>query len=358
MKTHAVLFLINKLKVGGSEKLFREERDALEKDGIRAYLAPLYDSSAPNGVPKEFISLPRFNGLFDIGACVRILQFVKEKHISVIHATLEHASIVARILGFFLPGVRIAISEPGMADRKPLRYKLIDIALNLRTDVLIAGSQNVKKSLESYQPFYKKKIVIVMNGVRVPDKFPQRKENTTFTILAVGSLRQEKGFDMLIQAFGRFVKQTNADARLVIIGKGSLEKNLKHEAASAGVTDRVMLVGEQPEANVADWQKQSHVFAMSSVSEGGPFVLLEAMASGTPVVATAVGCVPDVMTDEIEGLVVHPGNPDALAGAFIRLYRDSALRERLAKTAFAKVKKVGTFERHMALLKQALGVLV
>lgn len=358
MGTSNVLFLINKLKVGGSEKLFREEREALHKEGFRAYLAPIYDSSNPNDIQKEFVFLPRFKGLFDVGAYIRTLRFVNENKITNIHATLEHASIVARILGFFLPGVHVAISEPGMADRKPLRYKLVDLFLNLRTNVIIAGSQNVKKSLENYQPFYKKKIVIVMNGVHVPEKFPQRTEDKVFTVLAVGSLRQEKGFSVLVQAFSQFVENTGADAKLVIIGKGSLEKDLKSQAVSAGVAEKVIFAGEQSEEQVADWQKRSHIFTMSSISEGGPFVLLEAMAAGTPVVATSVGCVPDVLTNGTHGLIVSPSDADALSQALITLYSDPEKRQAMARAGFVRVQEVGTFDRHMTLLKQALGILV
>ncbi len=352
----SVFFLINKLKIGGSEKLFLEERQALENAGIPSYIGSVYGTAVPGGVPKERVFMPEFRNLFDIAAYVRLIRFVRSHRITHIHATLEHASVIARISGLFLPRCFVAISEPGMANRKPWYYKLIDSVLNLRTNRIIAGSENVKKSLVHYQQFFRKKIVIVMNGVEVPQMLPLRREDAVFTILAVGSLRVEKGFDVLIRAFAAFKKNTGMDARLVIIGKGPLRESLQLLASELHVAPSIEFLGEQPANVVADWYSRTHCFALSSISEGGPFVLLEAMAAGVPVLATRVGCVPEVVEDGISGVLVSPGRVEELAAGMKKISADSDFRKALGEKGYARVKKVGTFDRHMELLRRALSL--
>ncbi len=351
-----VLFLINKLKTGGSEKLFREECAALEADGYRAYLAPLYGTETPEGVSRERTFFPTFRGLADVAAYARLIRFVRREQIGCIHATLEHASVAARIAGLFLPGARIAISEPGMADRKPLRYRILDVLLNFRTDVIIAGSENVRASLVRYQPLHARKMVIVMNGVSVPERLPARHPDEGFIALAVGSLRAEKDFATLIRAFALFCKTGADDATLVIVGKGSLGVALAALAREQGIAERVLFAGELSEDAVAKWYGRASCLVVSSVSEGGPFVVLEAMAAGVPVIATAVGCVPEVVEDGVTGLIVRPGDAGGIAAALERLHADTELRARLARAGFARVADVGTFGRHMKLLKEALAL--
>ena len=149
-------------------------------------------------------------------------------------------------------------------------------------------------------------------------------------MLAVGRLVYYKGFDVLVRAM-RLV-----DGRLVIVGEGPLEATLRAQAAAEGVSDKVTLLGEVQNADVAPFFAAADVFVLPSIARSEAFgiVQLEAMASGTPVVNTSLDSgVPWVSPHEVTGLTVPPNDPHALGVALERLLGDARLRERLGATA-------------------------
>jgi len=151
-------------------------------------------------------------------------------------------------------------------------------------------------------------------------------------VLCVGRLSNEKGQDDLIDALQRTLAGGNVpQLRLVIVGDGPERKRLEHLAARLGQS--VLFTGY-----LADPWTLFHaadIFVLPSHSEGSPLVMFEAMAAGVPIVAAAVGGVPETLVDSESGLLVPPRNPAALARALAALSRDRALRQRLALAARA-----------------------
>jgi D-inositol-3-phosphate glycosyltransferase len=129
--------------------------------------------------------------------------------------------------------------------------------------------------------------------------------------LFVGNLVEVKDVVSLVEAFARLRAEDACD-RLVIIGGGPLRGDIEARAAGLGVRDRVVFHGQLPHEELPLWMSAADVFVLPSRDEGLGLVLLEAMACGTPCVATAVGGVPEVVDDSV-GVLVAPGDPDALA---------------------------------------------
>jgi glycosyltransferase involved in cell wall biosynthesis len=134
-------------------------------------------------------------------------------------------------------------------------------------------------------------------------------------VIAVGRLSREKAFDVLLQGFGIFKRQQ--EARLVIVGEGPERGNLERQAMALGVSQKVRIAGQVRE--VRPYYAAADVVVISSVTEGSPNVLLEAMAARVPVVATAVGGIPEIVTNEESALLVPAGDPPALVGALLRV---------------------------------------
>ena len=152
---------------------------------------------------------------------------------------------------------------------------------------------------------------------------PQRK-----TLLFVGNLVSGKGVETLIDAIAHVRAGAGAgaaeleSAQLVIVGGGALRTSLEERAARLGLSDDVRFAGEIRHAALADWYSAGDALCLASEREGWPNVLLEALACGTPIVATRVGGIPEIVTSDRLGILAA-GTPEAMATAF----REALTRE-------------------------------
>jgi glycosyltransferase involved in cell wall biosynthesis len=166
------------------------------------------------------------------------------------------------------------------------------------------------------------RVVTQYNGVngdqfRIRDRAECRRELGLPTdrrlICYVGNFRLEKGVDVLVEAMGRVAASGPTDADLVLVGDGPLGAELRERVAALGIARRVHFAGRRGHTEIPLWITAADVFCLASRREGCPNVVLEALATGTPVVATAVGGVPELL-DQDNGFLVPSEDPEALAG--------------------------------------------
>jgi glycosyltransferase involved in cell wall biosynthesis len=182
---------------------------------------------------------------------------------------------------------------------------------------------------------------VVLNECSVmnADVAPRVDAGTPGVVLFVGRLMAEKGVDTLLHAMALV-----PSARLVIVGGGAERPRLEALARELGIEDRVDFRGGVSDRNaLADIYRQAALFVLPSHSEGLGCVLLEAMAHGVPIVATSVGGIPDLIKDSVNGLLVPPHDPRALAAAITRALADGELRNSFAARGDAVVRRQ-TFE--------------
>jgi glycosyltransferase involved in cell wall biosynthesis len=145
----------------------------------------------------------------------------------------------------------------------------------------------------------------------------------------VGNLVHEKGVDVLADAMGELRGPGDEQIDLALVGAGGLEDALRQRLEALGVGARVRFCGRRPHAEIADWITAADLFCLPSRREGCPNVVLEALASGRPVVASRVGGVPELIREE-NGVLVPAENPEALADgirqALARRWQPEALR--------------------------------
>jgi glycosyltransferase involved in cell wall biosynthesis len=166
---------------------------------------------------------------------------------------------------------------------------------------------------------------------------------------AVGRLSAEKGFDLLIRAADRLL-DAGHDLGLIIVGQGDQYGRLLDLIARLGRADRFQLVGHRP--NPSEFYEAMDVYALSSLSEGLPNVVLEALAFRIPVAATRVGAIPQVIAHEKNGLLVEPGDSERLASGIARLLTDADLRSRLGDAGRRTVEQRFSFERRMGRIRE------
>ena len=151
-------------------------------------------------------------------------------------------------------------------------------------------------------------------------------------VLAVGRFSVEKGFPDLVQAIAQLrALHPEITVRLVILGEGSERQHVENVVRSAGLRDVVTMPGRV--RDVSPYYEMADVLAVSSLSEGSPNVLLEAMAAGVPVVATAVGGIPEIVVDGEHAILVPPSNPSAMAQAIGLVLADPTDSQKRARAA-------------------------
>jgi len=172
---------------------------------------------------------------------------------------------------------------------------------------------------------------------------------------AVGRFTSEKGHVHLVEAFAR-VRGSLPGARLVLVGFGELEKDLRGRVRGLGLEDAVTFTGERDSAEVLHG---IDLFVQPSLYESQGLAILEAMAAGRPVIAADVGGVRDVVRDGETGLLVRAADPGALAEAILRLARDPSAAASMAARARERVRGLFSVERMVAeyarLYKELLG---
>ncbi len=144
----------------------------------------------------------------------------------------------------------------------------------------------------------------------------------------IGRLSDEKSVDLLLEAM-KIVCEKEPDVSLAIVGTGPLEESLKRYAVQLGLEKNVCFAGYKN--NVFEALRKMDIFVLSSRTEGCPIVILEAMASGVPVVATRVGGNPELVSDGESGTIVSHGNPKIMAEAILELIADPQKAKRMGK---------------------------
>jgi glycosyltransferase involved in cell wall biosynthesis len=204
-----------------------------------------------------------------------------------------------------------------------------------RSAALVGVSDATASALQSILGIEKSKLHVVPNGIplRTGVRAKLRSElglaPGELLIVSVGNLYPVKGHAVLIDALAKLRERTGW--RLAIAGRGEEEPRLRVQAATAGIGDRVHLLGFRDD--IADILAAADLFTMPSLSEGLPLALVEAMSFGLPVVVTAVGGVPEVVTDGVEGMLVPPSDASALATALGALLADAPRRQKMGDAA-------------------------
>ena len=202
--------------------------------------------------------------------------------------------------------------------------------INLPLTGRIAVSQFARSTIKRYVPGDYR---IIPNGVDFkrferPQPVPEHLRDDKPTILCVGRLEARKGIEHLLRAFSR-LKQSIPNARLVLIGEGGLRPKYEAFAARLGLSD-VLFQGYVSDADLpAYYQRANVVCAPSTTNESFGITLVEAMASGTPVVATRMGGYAQVTTHGVNGMLVKPGDETVLAETLQQVLEDSSLHDRL-----------------------------
>jgi teichuronic acid biosynthesis glycosyltransferase TuaC len=229
------------------------------------------------------------------------------------------AAAMARRLGvpFVLTGLGCDIND--CMDEPALRSQIVRSACDARAVIVVSDALKDRLCAEGVPA---DQVVVITNGVntesfRIRDRAASARAlglpDGVRRLLYVGRLAEEKAPLSLIEAMAA-LRRVRSDARLYMVGDGPEREAAAQRIAALGLQDDVVLLGARNHDQVAEWIGAGEVLCLPSLREGCPNVVLEALASGRPVVGTNVGGVPDLI-DGRNGLLVPPLNPDAMAVA-------------------------------------------
>jgi glycosyltransferase involved in cell wall biosynthesis len=338
-----VLYVIWSLQAGGAERVVADLARTVDRSRFRpvvcclnfkGQLAALVEAE---GIPVHVLDKgPRI----DLGALVRLVRLMRRERVDVVHTHLWTSSFWGR-LAAILAGVPVRVVTEHNLDlwrRGP--HWLADRLLARFTDRFVFVSAAVEAFYRERLALAPERCRVVLNGVerpavdRVPDRAAARArlgiEGGGPVVGTVGRLEERKGHAFLLEALRR-VAERETDVRGLVVGAGKEAARLAALRDRLHLADRVRLVGYWPD--LAEALAAIDVFVLPSLMEGHPLAVLEAMAAGKPIVATTVGGLAEAIEDGVSGLLVPPGDADALAEAVVSLLRDPERAARLGREA-------------------------
>lgn len=202
-----------------------------------------------------------------------------------------------------------------------------------RTLTLVVGNELYKDYKRRGRPVHRIIVSLISeNDILVQSACQQVCHKQDLRLLYVGRLSGEKGVAILIDAMHILTKRNGIGAKLTIIGAGEEEDSLRAKVRQLALGNCVNFMGHIPYGeDVLRLFKESEIFVLPSLTEGFPKTLLEAMANCTPIIATSVGGIPELVKNGFSGILAPPGDASGLANAIRRLHSNKELRVRLAE---------------------------
>jgi glycosyltransferase involved in cell wall biosynthesis len=280
-----------------------------------------------------------------------------------IHAHFANHPAAAAFIIHRMTGIPYSFTAHGadfQVDQHMLSEKVREAAF-----VVAISNYNKEFIVEKCGEGYRDRIKVIHCGVDtsifVPVVRNEMKDagNKPFVILCVGTMYEVKGHTYLIEAC-RLLKERGVHFICNLIGDGPFQLDLSVQVEKSNLTEHVIFQGQRTRQEIAEFLKKSDVLALPSIPtssgrrEGIPVVLMEAMASGIPVVASNISGIPELVENEVSGLLLQPRDPEALASALLQLYQDPSLSRRLGDAGRHRVLNEFDLRKNTALLIQAI----
>ncbi len=204
------------------------------------------------------------------------------------------------------------------------------------SDALLSVSPSTHKYLVDQYGLDRSKCRVIPAGVEIATFYPVVQKAVDNSILFLGRLEKRKGIDLLIKAIP-VVKQKIPKVQLFVVGKGRLERQLRRYVNFEGLNDNVRFLGTIDECEVVRWYSRVSIVVIPSIFEGFGLTAVEAMACGTPVIATAVDGLKDIIENNVNGKLVASNDIEILSCSIIDLLTDTSLCEKLANNGLEMV---------------------
>jgi glycosyltransferase involved in cell wall biosynthesis len=336
--TYPVLLMARELDSGGSERQLTEIALGLDRSRFEPHVGTFRpnglrgDQLRAAGVPILELPVYSFRSTAALTGAWNLASFIRTRRIRLVHAFDAPLAAFATPVTRFLTSAKMLTSQRGHRDLTPEYRKLLRWT-DRKADGIVVNCEYLKRYLTQDEGVRESLVQVCRNGVDLeqfhpaPPVRPDSLPPGAFVIGSVSMLRPEKDLSTLIQAFA-LVRHQLTSMKLVLVGSGSEFERLQQCASEAGVAQDCVSQSATPD--VAPWIRNFDVFVLPSRNEAFPNAVMEAMACQCAVIASNVGGIPELIQDNVTGLLFEPGQPAALADALSRLIEDHQLRRTLA----------------------------
>jgi L-malate glycosyltransferase len=366
-----VLFVICNLDRGGTETQAVELAKRLTSTRCQVTVAalqgtgPLREALQQAGI--RIADFPKKGGLISVRGLVqflRLVRFIRREKFDVVHSHDLWANLVAVPAAKFAGAPVVFSSQRDLAHLywyTPFRKRVIARIHRWSTGVIV-NSSAVYELVQKEFHVPARRVHVIHNGVAFErfaslranrgKLFPELDQNSKLIVTVANMHTVVKGHYELLEA-ARRLKSPYPTARFVFVGDGPERLGLEESTRAFGLQDSVIFLGRR--ADIPELLACCDIFVLPSHAEGLPNSLLEAMATGLPVVATTVGGVPEVIEDGVNGLLVPPRDPASLADAIQRILRDPEFATRLVAVGRERARLQFSFDRVVAELQSVYG---
>jgi len=287
----------------------------------------------------EFAHTPIIPSLF-----LRLLLLPKDSviHLHISQAILSEITyLVCKIRGFpYIAHFHLDVKASGKFGFLLPFYKRFFLGPVMRNaDAVSVLTEDYKNIVCKKYYIPKEKVFVIPNGTYFkPSNNKERRLHKPIRLLFVGRLSIQKNIPLLIKAFHNCIYKYKLALSLQIAGDGEKKEEIRKLVRKLGLEKYVTMLGNVPPQEVQKLYNQSDVFILTSSDESFGTVIIEAMVTKTPVIATNIPAVRNIIKDKVNGLLVHQ-DPKDVAKAISKLIKDPALRKNLINNAFHDVKK-------------------
>ena len=362
MRRVNILFVIGEMGMGGSERLVHNLALRLDRDRFNPSVALLIGREAL----KEFEDLqvplyyvPKIKRV-DFSTMQKFARIIESESIDIVNAQHFMPTFYA-YYGCKLASKKVLVytaHSKWEIEDIPLKWRVAGGYLLRRIDASVGVAPEVSSAIRRVFETKASQTVTIENGVDI-DVFAPRKnaaglrtqlglteQDTVIGIVA--NLKEVKNHLLLLQAFARVAEELE-NVKLLIVGRGSMgesddtEDDVRLFVNNHRLAERVLFLGYR--TDIPELLQVMDVFCLSSLREGLPIGLMEAMAAGLPVVGTNVEGIRDVITPNVDGILVELGDVTALKNALVGLIGDERLRNKLGRAGHEKVMRKYSLQR-------------
>ncbi len=340
MDSIKVLHIVEDLKIGGLEKVIASIVLGLNKDEFKPEVwclvagGGIADDLVRKGILVKILKMKSYHNPFEV---LFLARSIRQEKADIIHTHGYFGSTFGRMAAVMArtPAVVAHVHTTDYSLKK--RNILTERFLSIFTDKIVCVSQAVQRFVEKVEKISSARICVIYNGIKrsngnipvVSERNSFKLSNQDIVVITVASLTVHKGHRVLMDAFVR-LSIKHKDVKLLIVGDGPLKSDLEAYAREMNISAKMFFTGLRED--VTSLLKIADIFFLPSTErEGLGIALIEAMEAGLPVIGTQLGGIPEVIKDHVNGLLVKPGDSEALFVALDLLVSNRNMRDQMGE---------------------------